>query len=151
MVDICKIDSIDWGHQRKTLAKFGEAPGGPVVRAQCFLCRSVGSASGILQARWFGQKKILRVGWAVSGIVQASLQKEDTPAQTEVGNKGPGDPTEGQMESDDCHPSCSQETSCLFCISFPSLDPHEVSGGKAFRSASFPCAGFRGFLFFATK
>lgn len=90
----------------------------------------MGSASGILQARWFGQKKILRVGWAVSGIVQASLQKEDTPAQTEVGNKGPGDPTEGQMESDDCHPSCSQETSCLFCISFPSLDPHEVSGGS---------------------
>ena len=55
-----------------------------MVRAQCFLCRSVGSASGILQARWFGQKKILKVGWAVSGIVQASLQKEDTPAQTEV-------------------------------------------------------------------
>lgn len=66
----------------------------------------------------------------MSGIVQARLQKEDTPAQTEVGNKGPGDPTEGQMESDDCHPSCSQETSCLFCISFPSLDPYEVSGGS---------------------
>ena len=70
--------------KKDKLAKFGEVPGGPVVRAQCFHCRRVGSAPGILQARWFSQKKILRVGWAMSGIVQASLQKEDTAAQTEV-------------------------------------------------------------------
>ena len=94
MVDICKIypilsiikerqiKSIVTLHPNK-LAKFGEYPGGPVVRTQCFLCRSVGSAPGILQARWFSQEKILRLGWAMSGIVEASLQKEDTAAQTE--------------------------------------------------------------------
>ena len=94
VVDICKIYpilSIIKERQIKAmitllpikLTKFGEVPGGPVVRIQCFLYRSVGSAPGILQARWFSQEKILRPGWAMSGIVEASLQKEDTASQTE--------------------------------------------------------------------
>ena len=34
------------------------------------------------------------------------------------------------MQSDDCHPSGSQESSCLSCILFLSLYPHEVMGGS---------------------
>ena len=59
---------------------------------------------------------------------QSSERRHSCPDRS--GNKGPRDLIEGQMESDDCHPSGSQETSCLSCILFLPLDPHEVIGGS---------------------